>query len=146
MALPSGTIFITDDLIAALDDRHVMAVIAHEAGHVDKRHGLRKIIQSSVIGILVTWYVGDISAVAAAAPTALMQAKYSRDLRARGRRLRGGGAAPDSMPPSLLAEALEGLERSHAEQPGKASQSGALAYLSTHPATSERLEWLRAQH
>jgi len=146
MALPSGTIFITDDLIAALDDRHVMAVIAHEAGHVDKRHGLRKIIQSSVIGILVTWYVGDISAVAAAAPTALMQAKYSRDLEREADAYAVEVLRLNSMPPSLLAEALEGLERSHAEQPGKASQSGALAYLSTHPATSERLEWLRAQH
>ena len=52
MALPSGAIFVTDELVAlTTDDRVLMAVIAHEAGHVDKRHGLRQIIQSSVVGI-----------------------------------------------------------------------------------------------
>jgi Zn-dependent protease with chaperone function len=78
LALPSGTIFVTDALVEMTDDdRLVLAVIAHEAGHVHRRHGLRQIIQSTIMGGLVT--SSATSALGAAAPTALLQ-EASRDL------------------------------------------------------------------
>jgi predicted Zn-dependent protease len=43
----------------------------------------------------------------------------------------------NGMPPALLAEALDKLAKSHRE----AAQAG---YLSTHPATVERMRHLRA--
>jgi Zn-dependent protease with chaperone function len=140
MALPSGAIFVTDDLVGlTVDDRVLIAVIAHEAGHVDKRHGLRQIIQSSVVGILVTWYLGDISAVGAAAPAALLKAKYSRDLEREADAYAARVLRMNGLPSSLLADALQLIETSH-RRPG---MSGAVSYLSTHPATSERLAWIR---
>ncbi|RPI52540.1 MAG: M48 family metallopeptidase, partial [Acidobacteria bacterium] len=78
MALPSGTIVVTDDLVAlAEDDRELIGVLAHEAGHVDHRHGLRNMLQNSMVGLIVAWFIGDISSIAAAAPTALLEASYS---------------------------------------------------------------------
>ena len=140
MALPSGAIFVTDDLVGlTTDDRVLIAVIAHEAGHVDKRHGLRQIIQSSVVGILVTWYFGDISAVGAAAPAALLKAKYSRDLEREADAYAVRVLHMNGMPSSLLADALELIETSHR----RVGVGGAVSYLSTHPATSERLAWIR---
>ena len=140
MALPSGAVFVTDDLVALTsDDRVLIAVIAHEAGHVDKRHGLRQIIQSSVVGVLVTWYLGDISAVGAAAPAALLKAKYSRDLEREADAYAARVLRMNGMSPSLLADALELIEKSH----GRRGGSGAVSYLSTHPATDERLAWIR---
>jgi Zn-dependent protease with chaperone function len=141
MALPSGRIFVTDELVELMaDDRLVMAVICHEAGHVNMRHGVRQIIQSTVMGALVTWYIGDVSALGAAAPTALLQAKYSRDLEREADAYAADMLRLNGMPVSLLADALDKLQEGH----GSKGDGGVLAYLSSHPTTPERLAWLRA--
>ena len=143
MALPSGQIFMTDQLVALTDDdRVLMAVLAHEVGHVKLRHGLRQMIQGATVGALITWYLGDFSALGAAAPASLLQAKYSRDLEREADAYAVKVLKANGLSASLLADALELLEKSH----GAAGQdTGVLAYISTHPATSERLAWLRAQ-
>lgn len=144
MALPSGAIYMTDQLVALTpDDRVLMAVIAHEAGHVKRRHGLRQMIQGATVGALITWYFGDFSALGAAAPASLLQAKYSRDLEREADAYAVQVLKMNHLPASLLADALELIQKSHGPE-GK-EDAGALAYLSTHPATSERLAWLRAQ-
>ena len=144
MALPSGAIYMTDQLVALTpDDRVLMAVIAHEAGHVKRRHGLRQIIQGATVAALVTWYFGDFSALGAAAPASLLQAKYSRDLEREADAYAAEVLTMNNLPVSLLADALELIQKSHG--PDGTEDAGALAYLSTHPATSERLAWLRAQ-
>jgi Zn-dependent protease with chaperone function len=140
MALPSGVIFVTDQLVDLTpDDRIIMAVVAHEAGHVQNRHGLRQVIQSTIAGALVTWYIGDVSSLAAAAPTALLQAKYSRDLEREADAYAARVLQENGLPVSLLIDALEALDRAHPA----GGDTGALAYLSSHPATTERIAWLR---
>jgi Zn-dependent protease with chaperone function len=144
MALPSGAIYMTDQLVALTpDDRVLMAVIAHEAGHVKRRHGLRQMIQGATVGALVTWYFGDFSALGAAAPASLLQAKYSRDLEREADAYAAQVLKMNNLPVSLLADALELIQKSHG--PEGNDNVGALTYLSTHPATSERLAWLRGQ-
>jgi uncharacterized protein len=81
-------------------------------------------------------YIGDVSTLLAAAPTALLQAKYSQDLE---READDYGAAllmQNGMSPALLAGALKKLAESH---------SGATTggYLSSHPSTDERMRHLR---
>ena len=151
IALPSGTVFVTDALVEmTTDDRQLMAILAHEAGHVHKRHGLRQIIQSTIMGGLVTWYIGDVSARGAAAPTALIQAKYSRDLEREADAYAADVLRLNGIPVSVLADALEALERTVGRKGGAAGKDRAgnggsdpLAYLSSHPATAERIEALR---
>ena len=139
MALPSGVIFVTDELIEAMpDDRMVLAVLAHEAGHVHHRHGLRLMIQSTVVGTLVTWYIGDVSGLAAGAPTALLRAKYSRDLEREADTFAAQALSANGLPATLLVDALKALEQSH----GRSGSAGNLQYLSSHPATDERIRWL----
>ena len=77
--------------------------------------------------------------VGAAAPAALLKAKYSRDLEREADAYAARVLRMNGMPPSLLADALELLEKSH----GRAGGGGAISYLSTHPATAERLAWIR---
>jgi Zn-dependent protease with chaperone function len=147
MALPSGAIYMTDQLVdLTSDDRVLMAVLAHEAGHVKRRHGLRQMIQGATVGALITWYFGDFSALGAAAPASLLQAKYSRDLEREADAYAAQVLKMNNLPVSLLADALELIQKSHGPE-GKEDKedAGALAYLSTHPATSERLAWLRSQ-
>ena len=136
--LPDGTIIVLDDLIAAVgDDPHVLAVFAHELGHAHGRHGLQLLLQSSAVGAFLAFYVGDVSHLLAAAPAAVVQAKYSQDFE---RQADDYGAAlllRNAMSPGLLADDLERLARSH---PGPAVSG----YLSSHPSTDERMRRLRS--
>src|SRR5688500_4217837 len=52
MALPASTIIVTDGLVElARDDREILGVLAHEAGHLNGRTTLRGIIQISLTGV-----------------------------------------------------------------------------------------------
>jgi Zn-dependent protease with chaperone function len=145
LALPSGAIIVTDELVKlARDDDEIMGVLAHEAGHVRGRHGLRLMLESSIAGLIVTWYVGDVSSLLAGAPVALLQAKYSRELETQAddyavRMLLANGVAPSRLA-DLLArmEALRSLRRQAA-----AASPGLPDYLASHPATEERIKALR---
>lgn len=135
--LPDGSIIVLDDLITSIaDDPQILAVFAHELGHVHGHHGLQLLLQSSAVGAFLTFYVGDISALLAAAPAAVVQAKYSQDLE---RQADDYGAAllmHNGMSPALLADVLRKLAERH---PGSAKAG----YLSSHPSTDERMRRLR---
>jgi Zn-dependent protease with chaperone function len=142
VALPDGRIVMTDALIAlAKDDRELIAVAAHEAGHIDRRHGLRLFLQSSIVGLLVTWYVGDISSLAAGAPSALLEAGYSRAFEGEADAYALDVLTRNGLSGRFLADILERIDASHA-QPGADVLRD---YLSSHPATSERLNRLRSR-
>jgi Zn-dependent protease with chaperone function len=145
VALPSGTIVVTDALVAlAQSDEELVAVLAHEAGHVARRHGLRQLFQNSLVALAVTWLVGDVSAIVAAAPTALLQAKYSRDLEREADSYALVALRVNGIPTEHFAVMLERLEHSAEDRGG--IRAGALDYLSSHPVTSERIERVRQTH
>ena len=144
LALPSGTLIVTDELVALTeDDDDLVAVLAHEAGHVSRRHGLRQLFQNSVVAVAMTWFVGDVSFLAAAAPTALLQAKYSRDFERDAdsyamRVLDDNGVSRDH-----LARMLTHLEESARRRGAGSGDGSVLGYLSSHPVTRERIEAAR---
>jgi Zn-dependent protease with chaperone function len=144
LALPSGVIVVTDDLVRlAANDRQILAVLVHESGHLARRHGLRQLLQNSVVALALTWYVGDTSMLLATAPTAILEAKYSRDFEHEAdayaaRVLRDNGLSPND-----LADMLERLDTAH--RPRRPGQPVSRDYLSTHPLTSDRVQFLRAQ-
>ncbi|MES2825885.1 MAG: M48 family metallopeptidase [Pseudomonadota bacterium] len=82
-ALPNGTIIFTDEMVnLAKSDDELIAVLAHEIGHVKYRHGLRSVIQSSSLGFMVSMLMGDMSAASSlltAVPVILITMSYSRD-------------------------------------------------------------------
>jgi predicted Zn-dependent protease len=140
LALPSGTIVVTDALVAlAQDDDDLVAVLAHEAGHVEGRHGLRQLFQNSTVALVVTWLLGDISMLAAAAPTALLQARYSRDLEREADRYASEVLDLNGIPRRHFVRILERLEAAAREQ-GASEDGSLLGYLSSHPVTRERIE------
>lgn len=139
-ALPDGTLVVTDRLVElAGNDEEILAVLAHELGHVDRRHGLRMLIQSSIVGIVVAWYVGDVSNIAAGLPTMLLEAGYSREHERESDRYAAAMLAWNGLSPVRLADLLDKLEADH----GDNGKSGTHDYLSTHPATQERIDALR---
>jgi Zn-dependent protease with chaperone function len=144
-ALPGGTIVVTDQLVAlAGNDEEILAVLAHERGHVSERHPLRQILQSSVVGLAMTWYLGDISSLLAAAPTVLLETSYSRNFERRADQYSAKMLLLNKISPTRLADILEKLESSHAEKNVTQHPSSKLAELfSSHPDTTERIKELR---
>jgi len=142
LAIPSGEIVVTDALVElAKADEEVLAVLAHEAGHVAQRHGLRQLFQNSVVALAVSWFLGDLSALAAAAPTALLQAKYSRDFERDADKYALEVLRMNEISPEYFASILERVETAAG---GKPEANRALAYLSSHPITAERIERVRS--
>jgi Zn-dependent protease with chaperone function len=145
-ALPSGIILVTDELIAlAGSDEEILGVLAHELGHVQARHGLRLMLEGSIVGLVTAWYIGDVSTVLAGLPAALSRARYSRAFETEAddfaaRMLRGNGIAP-----ARLADMLERMEVSHVGKPVGDDRSGASSvdYFSSHPLSIERIRRLR---
>jgi Zn-dependent protease with chaperone function len=134
--LPDGTIIVLDDLIAAIgDDRQILAVLAHELGHAHGHHGMQLLIQSSAAGAFLAFYLGDVSHLLAAAPTALVQARYSQDLEQQADDYAAALLRLNGLSPALLADALDALMKAH---PGSSG-----GYLSSHPSTDERMRRLR---
>jgi predicted Zn-dependent protease len=139
MALLGGTIVVTDGLVAlARDDREILGVLAHEAGHVAGRHGLRGLVQDSMISMLLALVIGDVSALAAAASSSVLEASYSRDLEREADAYAIEALNANGIPLKYLADMLRRLESAA----GASGMPSALRYLSTHPATDERIRQL----
>jgi predicted Zn-dependent protease len=142
MALVGGTIVVTDGLVAvARDDREILGVLAHEAGHVDGRHGLRGLVQDSLVSMLLALVVGDVSALAAAASSSVLEASYSRDLEREADAYAIETLTANRIPLKFFADMLRRLESAA----GTSDMPSALRYLSTHPATDERIRLLETR-
>jgi Zn-dependent protease with chaperone function len=81
LALPGGAMLLTDDMVRLLqhDTRVIAGVLGHELGHVQHRHGMRMLVQVSVMGAASSLLWGDFSGVLATVPLWLGQAHYSRE-------------------------------------------------------------------
>ncbi|MDE2150664.1 MAG: M48 family metallopeptidase [Gammaproteobacteria bacterium] len=136
-ALPDGRVVLLDGLlqVTAGDDQR-LAVIAHELGHLRYRHGLRKLLQDSVIGLFAAWAIGDVSPLTAAAPAALVDARYSRAFELQADDYAAALLRINGLSPLLLAQVLQQLQRRKAE--GGAGGG----WLAQHPATAERVRRL----
>lgn len=141
-ALPSGAIVVTDGLLEiAQGDDEVVAVLAHEVGHVDRRHGLRGMLQASVVSLGVTWLIGDLTALPAGLAATLLNARYSRDFEREADAYASRVLQASGIPPSRLADILERMQAESKRQGGLDER--AFEYLSRHPSTDERLAALR---
>jgi Zn-dependent protease with chaperone function len=134
--LPDGTIIVLDDLVKVVDDdQQILAAMAHELGHAHGRHGLRMLLQSTVLGTFLAFYVGDFSSLLAVAPATLLHAKYSRALEEQADDYAAMVLRFNGKSPVLLAEALKKLAASHQDNVN-------VGYMSTHPAIDERVRHL----
>jgi Zn-dependent protease with chaperone function/tetratricopeptide (TPR) repeat protein len=135
-ALPSGIIVMTDELVKlARNDREIVAVLVHELGHVRHRHTMRRLLESSATALIIAGVTGDIASttsLAAAAPTLLLQTKYSRDHEREADRYAVEMMRKAGIEPRHFAAILARLE-------GEAPRRGGLpTFLASHPPTEER--------
>lgn len=136
-ALPGGTICITDELLDLMKDEPdgVMTILAHEIGHVQRRHGLRTGLRVMAISAIAAVWLGDYSSLINGLPVVLATNGYRRDHEreadafARELALKGG------VNPARIAVFFERLR----EKYGESAESPLAIAFSGHPANSERI-------
>lgn len=175
-ALPGGTVLMTDELVALADqspdaDAQILGVLVHELGHVHHQHALRNFVQGSIVAAFVTWYLGDVSSLLAAAPITLLNTRYTRDFEREADTYAANTMLKNGMSPAHLADMLESMQtyvhKSEADETAtKTEQSQEIEqdkkpkekserevmqentswgdYFSTHPNTDERIAKLRS--
>jgi Zn-dependent protease with chaperone function len=137
LALPSGIVVMTDELaLLAVDDDELVAVLAHEIGHVRGRHALRRLFQSASVSALAFALVGDVSSASAlfGAVPALIDAKHSRDFEREADAFAKSWLTRHAIDPARFDQILCRMQRG---SEGDAGSSWA-RYLSSHPTTDER--------
>lgn len=141
-ALPGGTIVITDEMVKlAESDDEVLAILAHEIGHVELRHIMRHVLQDSAVAVAAATITGDaatLSVAIAGLPSLVAQAEYSRDFETEADDYAFQLLSEHGMSPEAFATVMERIEADCECEPG------ALDFLSTHPVTEERIERARA--
>ncbi len=79
-ALPGGYMVVTDQIITlSKNDTEIVAVLAHELGHVKQRHAFRQSLQGVLSGLILAAITGDVSSIGSGLPAVLMQMRYSRE-------------------------------------------------------------------
>lgn len=135
-ALPSGQIIMTDDLVKLMsNDEQVIGVLAHELGHLHERHLMRRIVQSSAIGAVITVIFGDVSSIIATVPTVMLDMKYSRDAEREADDYAIAMMKANGIPLSQLSDSFERMKTREGEAPPP--------YLSSHPSTDDRIAHIK---
>lgn len=150
-ALPNGVIVMTDQLVQlASDDNAVLGVLAHELGHLERRHSLRRLLQAAGVGVVVNLFLGDVSSLLTLAPTVLLDQKYSRDFEREADQYAIAMMRANGRPLSPMAALFERMGSDEEEDGAQAANNEAedeeswLDYLSSHPGDAERIQALRS--
>jgi len=146
LALPGGTIVVTDQLVELLADNEdaMLGVLAHEIGHIEARHGMRLFVQESLLGVTYGWLFDDFSRLLGAAPVLLGRAAYSRDAE------RAADAASvqllkaSNISPLVMVGLLEKLA-ALPERPATGGETPRWMGLTiaSHPNDAERIQFFR---
>lgn len=147
LALPGGTIVLTDELVQLLPDNDdaVLGVLGHEFGHVRLRHSMRQLVQASAVGFATSVAFGDYGTLIGTAPVLLATLGYSRDAEREAdaesvRLMRATGISP-----RVMVGFFEAIERWRGQQSPEAGESAIGMAFSSHPATAERIQFFKAQ-
>lgn len=169
-ALPGGVVVVTDQLVDAMPGvNETVAVLAHELGHVQHRHSLRHLLQTSISALAAAAIFGDVASltsIAVTVPTALVHSGYSRDFEREADSFAFALLKKTGRSPTAFAAAMSALEAAYGgsrkqtrlrkksglpdakssppDEPDDhkvpdARPKGEFDYFSTHPATADRI-------
>jgi Zn-dependent protease with chaperone function len=142
-ALPNGMIIFTDEMVEiARHDDEILAVLAHELGHVVHRHGMRRVVQDSLLSFAVLAITGDASGVSElflGLPVVLTELAYSRSFEREADRYALAFLQARNIPARRFSDIISRIDEQ--DKDGKKNEDNRWAgFLSTHPSTRERME------
>ena len=142
-ALPSGTIVFTDEMIQISEhDDELLAVLTHEIGHIVHRHGMRTLIQDSILGFVLMSITGDVSGSSElflGLPVLLTELAYSRNFEREADEYALTYMRINGISSLHFASLMRRIESQRPDAPEIANGKW-INYLSTHPLTEERLK------
>lgn len=143
-ALPSGQIIFTDEMVAlAENDNELLAVLVHEIGHVVHHHGIRRLIQDSLLSFAILAVTGDASGVSElflGLPVVLTELGYSRGFEVEADLYALEYMRAHTLAPHYFADIIERITAKKEKQETEESKGAKWTnYLSTHPATEDRI-------
>ena len=134
IALPSGTIIVTDELINIIEDEgELVAILAHEIGHIVERHSLRQVVQGGLFGVVLAILIGDtsyISTIASSIPVFLTEQHYSRSFELEADLYAYRYLKDNNIPTIHFANILNRF----------AEIDNGISFFSSHPVTRERIK------
>lgn len=135
-ATPGGFIVVNSALLEELDDyTSLVALLGHEAAHVNQRHGLDNLLKSASSGLFLSLFIGDgggISSALLQQADMLRQLSYSRTLERQADELGMKMMIQQKVDPRGMVRLLKTLQEEESAEP--------VSFLSTHPATEERIK------
>lgn len=135
-AIPNNTIVLTDELVnLAKNDHQILAVLAHEQGHLHHRHSLQQVFRGVGTGVFLLIITGDSSDLLNNVPIMLISAQYSQAFELEADLYAINELKRLQLSPQHMADILVHLHQAHEH-----NDEGSLQMLSTHPATRERVQ------
>ncbi len=138
IALPGGTIFFFRGFVEKMESESELGgVLAHEIQHVIQRHGTRSLLRGGFASAFLLLMTGtSTSSFSSLFKIYLLQ--YSREAEEEADQKAIELLTERGMDPTGLAKALSHLQK-------EPKFAGALAYLSTHPDTTSRIQSLQSR-
>jgi Zn-dependent protease with chaperone function len=154
LALPGGTIIMTDALVEAaaaqgLTDDALVGVLAHEIGHVMHRHTTRMLVEQGVLNVGFGLALGDLSVLVSTGGSLLTGLAYRRGHETEADCFAAVLMRKAQLPTTPMADLLLGMEAKHrGDKPAAAAPAdeGWASLLSSHPDTGSRARQLKAGH
>ncbi|MBI5523758.1 MAG: M48 family metallopeptidase [Desulfarculus sp.] len=142
LALPAGAVVFTDEMVnLAQHDDELLAVLAHEIGHVVHRHSLRMLVQNSLLALMALAVTGDVSGtsnVFLGAPVVLTELYYSREFERQADLHALRFLCARGIKTSRFADLLIRVSAEVDKKRGGGDQKWG-SYFSSHPGTAERV-------
>jgi len=144
-ALPSGDIVITDDLVnLATSIDEINSVLLHEIAHVELRHSMQSVVQTSALLLGVVALTGDITSLSTiffAIPALLLNSNYSRNMEIESDDYSLVYMLEHNVDPIAFSNILSKLIDSHQDnKDDSVSVEQKSDYWASHPPSDERIE------
>ncbi|MFL4972401.1 MAG: M48 family metallopeptidase [Microvirga sp.] len=140
VALPGGRVYLFEGLLRrAREPDEIAGILAHEFGHVARRDGMRKLIQTGGSSFLLGLLFGDITGGGTLIflGRALVDSSYSRDAETAADRFAADIMVGLGRSPRPMGAFLVRITGAQKDMP--------LPFLASHPVSAERLEALEAR-
>ena len=147
LALPSGDIILTDKFVEISESQdEIDSVLLHEIGHIEHKHTLQMLSQSTIVTTAVTLATGDTSAAAdmgIGLGTLLLNTSYSRNFESEADEYAFKKMLELKIDPQSFAAIMQKITESPKLEDLDELPDGnnkTKDYLSSHPSTKKRIQ------